>query len=268
MIVTEEPRHEGVDASDTSEDRLVPGEHRKKSRKHKTLCETTVNVVLVGGSTTNKSPLAEAAQEASTRLYGDQVYDMSTCAAAVYLDGMNKKFTRTFAVQVSQEVSPVYANVLDVPDDLCTAECFEKFCDDPYGLSKDAQLVYSNMALGDVFVVCYSMEDPGSLLMADRLLRLISVLRGWDPDNEKISAVLCMTKWDRRTQVPHSSQNELLRQGEATARRWNVPHVTSRIPPDPENADAWAKVAIERALEVRRNENWGCCDNCFGCLIM
>ena len=83
--------------------------------------------------------------------------------------------------------------------------------------------MYSNMMLGDVFVVCYSMDDLGSLLTVEKFLE-----RDRDNNVDNIYTVVFITKWDRRVLVPHSSQNELLRNGEALAGRWNVPHTTTR----------------------------------------
>ena len=83
--------------------------------------------------------------------------------------------------------------------------------------------MYSNMMLCDVFVVCHSMDDPGSLLTVEKFLE-------WDRDNnvEDIYAVIFITKWGRSALMPHSSQNELLRNGEALAGKRNVPHNTTR----------------------------------------
>ena len=82
--------------------------------------------------------------------------------------------------------------------------------------------MYSNMMLGDVFVVCHSMDDPGSLLTVEKFLE-----RG-DNNVDDIYAVVFITKWGMSALVPHSSQNELLRNGEALAGKRNVPHNTTR----------------------------------------
>ena len=60
--------------------------------------------------------------------------------------------------------------------------------------------MYSNMVLGDVFVVCHSMDCPGSLLTVEKFLE-----RDRDNNVDDIYVVVCMKKWDRGALVPHSS---------------------------------------------------------------
>lgn len=238
---------------------------QKRLRRRKKLCKTTFNIVLIGGSSTEKTSLLEATQEGCAKLYGEHICDMSECAAAVHLDELNKRFTTSFATTLPDESGLAYINALDIPYEFCTADFFVRVCDDPAGLSGDAQDVYSNMMLGDVFVVCYSMDDPGSLLTVGKFLELVSVSKEWDRDSGDLCAVVCMTKWDRRALVPHSSQNELLRNGEALARRWKVPHITTRNQPDAESPDFWVKKAIDRIITVRNSRRSGCCCCCYCC---
>lgn len=244
------------------------GTKTKRDHKRKTLCKTTFNIVLIGCGSTEKTSLLEATQEACTKLYGDHVYDMSGCAAAVHLDELNKQFTISFGTRLPDNSGLAYINVLDVPYEFCSVDFFVSVCNDPGGLRGDGQDIYSNMMIGDVFVVCYSMDNPESLLAAEKFLELVSASKEWDRDNNDVNAVVCMTRWDRRALVPHSSQHELLLNGEALARKWNIPHITTRDKPDAESEDFWVKRVIERVIAVRKN-NKSLCEGlcCCPCII-